>query len=280
MILYYLCSDGTKIDLLDDVITAETPETLLEHKWNYKTISGVNGLGRVKSFFKDSVERSLKLNIMADDKNEFNEIMEKLHICFEKDVRTLKPGRIYWNDFYIEVFIFASKANEFDENFEYVELELTVLSCYDYWIREKAFNYLSCNAEELIDAGIDFPFDYSGFDYLRSDAVEVIDNNCITSANFELKFFGPFTSPSVMINGIEYELQDLELDEDEYASINSLTKKIIKVSKSGEKENVFHLRKDNSIFTPLAAGKISVIRPKELQVSITVFDERGEPIWI
>lgn len=280
MVLYYQCSDGTKIDFMNNKVTAQSPETLLEQKWGYKTISGVNGLGRVKSFYKDATERKLTLDILADDRIEFNAIMENLHKHFELDVRRLTPGRIYWNDYYKECFIFETSPSDFDENFESVVQNLTVLSVYDYWIKETVFNYKESSTDNE-SVGLDFPFDYSGFDYMLSETIEVLKNDCINAANFELIFFGPCSNPSVIINGHEYELIDLELEEGEYAKVNSLTKKIKKLSAIGEEENIFHLRNtDSYIFEPIAAGTVSVVRAKNLHIAITMFDERGEPIWI
>lgn len=280
MNLYYQSSDGTKIDFNDDKITAIQPETLLSQKWDFKTISGVNGIGKVKSFFKDATERKLALDILADDRNDFNSIMENLHKHFELDIRCLKPGRIYWNDYYKECFVFETSPSDFDENFESVIQNLTILSVYDYWVKETVFNYHESNTNEE-NVGIDYPFDFEAFDYMPSETIEVLKNDCINAANFELIFFGPCSNPSVIINGHEYELIDLELEEGEYAKINSLNKKIIKFSAIGEEKNIFNLRnKDSYIFEPIAAGTVSVVRAKNMQISITVFDERGEPIWI
>lgn len=280
MKLFYQCSDGTKINLMDSKITALQPETLLSQKWSYKTISGANGLGRVKNFFKDATERPLALDILADDETDFNNIMSNLHKHFELDVRNLNPGRIYWNDYYKECFIFASSPSDFDENFESVTQNLTVLSVYDYWVKETTYNYDEENTED-IQYGLDYPFDYGMFDYTMSDVIEVLKNDCISSANFKLFFFGPCSNPSVIINEHEYELVDVELEEGEYACINSLTKKITKTSIDGDIENIFHTRnKESYIFEPIPEGTVSVIRAKNLQLAITVCDERGEPVWI
>lgn len=281
MTLYYQCSDGTKIDLMNELVSIPTPETLLEQKWQYRTISGANGLGKIKSFYKEAVERKVTLEILADTASEFNAIMEKMMRCFETDIRNIKPGRIYWNDYYKEVFIVATNPSEFDELFESVKQDLSVLSVYDFWIKENQFNFLT-NAEGEIQTEVDFPFDYGGewFDYCTSDLVEAFENNSIGDSNFEIRFFGPAIDPEVTINGNVYGLVDIELAENEYVTINSVTKKIIKYSSKGAAENVFYSRIDNSVFNKIGAGKVSIIRNIDQEVSISIFDERGEPRWI
>ena len=72
MTLYYEGSDGSIIDFMSDGIYAQDPETLTESKWKYSNISGVNGLGRVKTFYKDAEEAPLTLDIMADSAEEFD----------------------------------------------------------------------------------------------------------------------------------------------------------------------------------------------------------------
>ena len=85
MTLYYEGSDGSRIDLMGDGIYAQDPENLTANKWEYSTISGVNGLGRVKRFYKDTQEAKLNLDIMTDNADEFNQIMYKLHRTFDRD---------------------------------------------------------------------------------------------------------------------------------------------------------------------------------------------------
>ena len=92
MTLYYEGSDGSIIDFMSHPIFAQSPETLTDNRWSYSTISGVNGLGRVKRFFKDTQEASLTLSIMTETAEEFNKVMYDIHRTFDRDIRQLKPG--------------------------------------------------------------------------------------------------------------------------------------------------------------------------------------------
>ena len=276
MKLYYEGSDGTIIDFMSGPLAAQNPESLASSKWSYSTISGVNGLGKVKRFWKNAEEAALKVSVLADNAEEYDEIMYQMHRTFDRDIRRMKPGKLWWNGFYKEVFAVKTDHAAFEELMEAVDKTIRFVSVYPYWIRKNAFQYLSYTGSQ---GALDFPMDY-GFDYDQSEFIEVITNDCIDAANFEITFYGPCTDPDVTIGSHSYALY-VSLESGEYAVIDSKTKKIIKYSVTGEPENIFHLRdKDSYIFEKIPEGDIPVIRSKELAVDICIFDERGEPDWI
>lgn len=277
MNLYYEGSDGHIIDFMKDPISAQEPEKLSGSSWNYNTISGANGLGRIKRFYKDAQESQITLSIMTDDAEEFNKIMYDMHRTFDKDVRRMKPGKLWWNGFYKEVFVIDVSHDEFEELFEAVEKTIKFISVYPYWIKKTTYEYIDMSiATGTLDYG---DLDY-GYDYDIDDLIESIDNDCIDKANFEIKFYGPCQNPAINIAGHLYEMLT-DIDENEYLTINSLTKKITLYGAYGDAENMFHARnRDSYIFEPIPQGSSQISRNKSLRVSITLFDERGEPEWI
>ena len=277
MILYYEGSDGSRINLMGDGVYAQNPENLTKNSWKYSTISGANGIGRVKRFYKDAKEASLTLGIMADSEEEFNQIMYKIHRTFDRDVRRRKPGKLWWNDWYKEAYAVETSNENFEELFAAVDREVTFLSTYDYWVKPATHQYFALTAEAA--KGLDYDHDYD-FDYGLEEIVEVVENNCIDAANFELKFYGPIENPSVTIDGHLYEVL-VSLDEGDYITVNSFTKKIFKYDAYGNEENVFHLRnRDSYIFQKIPEGKKVIARNKDHALDITIYDERGEPEWI
>lgn len=279
MTLYYEGSDGSIIDFMSDPIFAQSPETLTQNIWNYSTISGVNGLGRVKRFYKDTQEASLKLSIIADSEEEFNETMYRIHRIFDRDVRQLKPGKLWWNGYYKEVYATETAQDEFEELFEAVDREVTFVSVYPYWIKTQTYQYRNASSDATA-------LDYDGdnldheYDYGLEGVIEVLENDCIDKANFEMIFYGPCSNPAVTIADHTYELLT-DLSTGEYAKINSLTKKITQYDIYGTPENIFHLRsRDSYIFEMIPEGKSTISRSNNLCFDITLFDERGEPEWI
>lgn len=280
MELYYEGSDGSIIDFMKYPIFAQSPETLTENKWNYATISGVNGLGRVKRFYKDTQEASLTLSIMTETADEFNKVMYDIHRTFDRDIRQLKPGKLWWNGFYKEVFAVETSQGDFEELFEAVEREVSFISVYPYWVKTHKYQYLDLSQNTGSLDYDDSVLDYDDFDYDLEELIEVIENDCIDKANFEITFYGPCQNPSVTVGSHVYELLT-DLESGEYATVNSLTKKILQYDVYGNVENIFHLRsRDSYIFEPIPEGTTTISRDKSLKVDITLFDERGEPEWI
>ena len=278
MELYYEGSDGSIINFMENPLFAQSPETLTSNSWSYSTISGVNGLGRVKRFYKDTQEAELKLSVMTNTAEEFNAVMYNLHRVFDRDIRRLQPGKLWWNGFYKEVFAVETSQDEFEELFEAVEKSITFISVYPYWVKKTTYHFLDLTKEET--EGLDYDdYDYD-YDYDLGNLIEAVNNDCIDKANFEIKFYGACQNPSVIIGGHTYEML-VDLNDGEYCTINSLTKKIIKYDIYGNEENVFYLRgRESYIFEPIPEGKNIVLRGEDLKVDITIFDERGEPEWI
>lgn len=279
MNLFYECSNGTKFDLIDDKITCEKPETLLKRKWKYKSVSFINDFNKIKQFYKEATELPLTISIICESKDEFNQLMKKLLDCFEKDISDKKPGRIYWNDYYKEVFVIDSEPSEFEEYLEAVDEKLTLLVLYDYWIKEESFNYLSSNKVEF-SQNSDFPYEFGEFDFLPTDVIDVIEFDNSSPVNFELTFWGPCVNPYIIVNGNEYRINNVELTDGEYIIVNSKMKTITKHSIDGSESNIFNLRDSNNIFTLLPPGKSIITRQNDAQISIKLFIEKGEPIWI
>lgn len=278
MTLYYEGSDGSVIDLMGEGIYAQDPENLAKSSWEYSTISGVNGLGRVKRFYKDTQETTVTLGIMADDADEFNAAMYRLHQIFDRDIRRMKPGKLWWNGFYKEVFAVETSQEEFEELFGAVNREVTFISVYPYWIKKTTYKFLATSGITGTLDYDDFDFEY---DYDLEEVVEAIENDCIDKANFEITFHGPCQNPGVTIGSHLYEVLT-NLSAGEYVTINSLHKTVVQHDLSGEEENVFYLRgRDEYIFEPIPEGaRIPIVRNQNLALDITVYDERGEPEWI
>lgn len=281
MTLYYEGSDGSKVNLMGDGIYAQNPETLTQNTWEYSSMSGSSGLARVKRFYKDAKELPLTVGIMAEDKEEFNAMMYNIHRIFDRDVRRLKPGKLWWNDWYKEVFAVDTSNDSFEELFESVDRDITFLAVGSYWVRKVVRSYEASTGTgtDSLDYGLDYGFDYD-HDYGVDNTVEVVENDCIDAANFEIRFYGPVANPSVSISGHVYEVFDT-LSEGEYITVNSLTKKILKYDQYGNETNVFHLRgRDDYIFQKIPEGVNTITRSGVNAMDITIYDERGEPEWI
>ena len=107
-----------------------------------------------------------------------------------------------------------------------------------------------------------------------------MENTSIAESNFEITAYGPCDDPEITIGGNRYILY-ISLLDNEYAKINSKTRKITKTSRYGETENIFHYRdRDNNIFEKIPDGENAVSWSLEKGFDLKIYDERGETIWI
>ena len=279
MTLYYEGSDGTIIDFMSGDLSAQKPETLASNSWEYTSISGVNG-GRIKKFYKDVQEAELEVEVFSETKEEFDAIMYQMHRTFDRDIKRMTPGRLWWNGFYKEVFAMENSYEDFEELFESVTKKITFVSVNPYWIKVTDHKFFPSQSEEEDEpTGFDYPFDYM-IDYGISNVSQFFENEALESANFEIKFYGPCYNPYITIGDNTYRLF-VTLTEGERAVIDSRTKKITQVSIIGEETNIFHLRdRENYIFEKIPEGLLPVTKPPGLSAEIVLYDERGEPDWI
>lgn len=278
MTLYYESSDGTIIDFLSGDLSAQKPEKLAENSWEYTSISSVNG-GHIKKFYKDVQEAKLDVEVFADTKEEFNATMQRMHRTFDRDIKRMTPGRLWWNEYYKEVFAVENSYDDFEELFESVQKTITFVSVYPYWIKTTGYKFFPGQEEEEEPTGYDYPHDYM-FDYGISNLSNLLENTALEEANFRLIFYGPCYNPYITIGDNTYRLM-ATLAQGERAVIDSRTKKITQYSAIGEETNIFHLRdRANYIFTKIPEGTMPVTKPATLSVEIVLYDERGEPDWI
>lgn len=277
MELKYECSNGTIIDLMKKPIFAQSPETLLKTSWSYNSISAINNRNKIKNFFKDLHQSSLQLSIMTNTKEEFNDTMNLLFRSFDRDVKTLKPGKIWWNDFYKEVFIISPVPSDFEELFESVEIDLDIIFPYSFWIRKEKHRFPAVTEAA---GSLDYPYDFS-FDFGCPNSQETFMNDCICDADFELVLYGPITNPCVTINGHDYEILTT-LEQGEYAVVNSNERTITQFSVTGEAKSIFNLRnKESEIFEKIPEGLCFVSRNSHMGFDIIIYNEWGAPkTWI
>lgn len=284
MTLYYESFDGQIIDFMSRGVYAQEPESLLDNEWNYTTITGINGIGKIKRFYKDAKAHNLTLDIMADNAKEFNEIMSNMHTVFERDVQRMTPGKIWWNGYYMRAYITSARHSDYDEIFESVTKQLTVLSLHPMWTKENRYSFAASVGEiGALDYGMEGfyeGYDYGGYDYGQAETIEVLNVDAVNSANFEMIIYGPISQPTVTIGDHKYGM-DVDIPTGEFAVINTISKTIKQYDQYGRQQNIFNTRfRDSYIFEKLPAGALKILKSKDLAFDIVVYDERGEPKWI
>lgn len=270
--LQYVASSGNVYNLKGDGIRTKTANY---HRWNW----GVNGTTlqygtRVAAFTRAAATYETRL-ILPGSWGTRNALLNALHEEFEQDVRSKKPGRIIWGDYYIECYITSSSTFP-DANNIWTDNDLTIYCPYPFWIREETKEFSAKVAPEE-ETYLDYAYDYS-YDYAYGTVgVERWVLDFPFASEFELVFFGPANNPRILVNGHAYQVND-SVGEDEYIKIVSRDSTVTKYTQSGQALNIFDLRdKTESVFEPMPGGTLTFNWSGAFGFNLTLFEERSEP---
>lgn len=273
MELFYECSDGTKINFLGDSVFAPAPETLLSTKWEYKSAGQKS---RIRNFYKNVQTAPLALEIMCDSEEEFNQKMNEMHRCFDTDIKSMKPGKIWWNDWYKEAYVTVSDNSSWEYMYDAIDKNLTFMFQNPFWIKTKTESIKP--SQGSTGAEVDFPFDMN-LDLPYHEQTNIFMCDAIYDCDFVMTIYGPAYYPVLLINEKSYALNTYVQD-GQKAVIDSKNKTISLISIDGTKENILDSRDTSSyIFEKIKRGYFKVNRSSDFGVDLEMMYERGEPEW-
>ena len=273
--LRYVASSGRSYNLRSDTLRTRSSANFHKWSWNVEAVSLRYGT-RVTAFTRPAAVYEATLSLFGTSK-EKQTLLESLHDDFELDVRNLTPGRLIWNDYYIECFATQSTTKPDDSNM-IVDNTVSFYCPYPFWIREKTKNFYA-QKSEAADTFLDYPFDYP-YDYsMRRSGSATWQTGCPFKSDFKMVIYGPAENPRVVINGHVYQILDV-LGASEYVVIDSKQGTIEKTTASGQKVNAFDLRnKAESVFEQIPEKTLQISWPATFGFSLTLYEERSEPRW-
>lgn len=279
MEIFYINSQNQRLRLDEWPLVLQEPEKLFSHKWSYKSSGGEKNGSKIEKFYKNTAEKSAKVSVFADSKEEYTEAMARfLSIC-EYDIEQNTAGKLYINDYYLRCYLYAADYSEYDENFYAVEKSVNLISPYPFWINEKTYVFHKITESEQNRTGLDHPFDYP-YDFAGTSHDGLVENAGFLSSNFQFKIYGSCENPAVSVGRHTYKVNTV-LEAGEYLLIDSLTKKIFKVKRNGEKINEFHLRDSMfDVFQKIPPEDCTITWSGLFGFDLTIFSERSEPSWI
>ena len=233
---------------------------------------------RISGFKKGIVTKTIPILLKVDTVEEGVELRNKLFEVFEKDVLAVKHGKIIIGDYYLKCFVTESTKSDYLIYKGYMKINVKVSTDFPYWVKETTtkFNYSSTGSEGTnLDYNRDFPSDYSS-NLLGT----TLQNSNFVASNFKMVIYGACENPCVTIAGHDYVV-NVSLSANEYLTIDSINKTIIKTLAGGGTENCFNLRNKSSyIFQKIPAGTLYVASSSSFLFDVTLLEERGEPKWI
>lgn len=249
------------------------------HSYSWNVIERKHRFGAaVRDFKKDAIEYKIELRISGTD-NRKKEIENILFEAFERDINTKRPGKLLYDDYYIECYITASETSP-DEYFG-LKKTITAYCPYPFWIKETTYQYFPEPPEAVkyteLEEGIMFP--EFPFDFCTETGEEVLINPSFNDSNFIMTIYGFAENPQVNIAGHPYKVE-ATINEGEQLVINSLTHTVQKIGRLGEITNLYNARgKIYSVFKKIPPGTNTLQWSGGFGVDIKLFDERSEPKW-
>ena len=273
--IYYVNSNNEKIDLLEPPYMLQTGE-LFGYKWNYESKQRLGGGGKITNIRKDLEERTLTLSIVNYGVENYEEAIDYLHEITDIDVLKKTPGRLYVGGMYLNCYVTASEKSEWEAEAGYIDVSLTLAVEYPMWVGENPYTFHSFGVSSTNNKRYPGRYPYR---YANGMNSTYIINPHFTNSNFELIIYGPAVNPMVTIGGVPY-LVNAILEEDEYLAIDSRSRTIIKVTKNGERENLYHNRqKGRNFFRKIGPGRQSISWTGKFDFDLIIYEERGEPKW-
>lgn len=249
---------------------------LRDYSWDYTSDNN-----KISSFSKGIVSKSIPIIIICDSEAEGLDIKNRLFEIAEKDVLALSHGKLIIDDYYLKCFITGSKKDNYLINKGYLKTTLIVTTDYPSWVKETTTVFRISGTSSQVTQGkrnFDFQFDFP-YDYTSEMNNKTLNNTGFVGTKFKLIIYGACINPAIHISGHTYQVK-CEVSDNEYLTIDSLTKKIVLTKYDGTEVNCFNLRnRDSYIFKEIPSGNNTVTWDGNFGFDVILLEERSEPRW-
>lgn len=278
--LTYISDNGTSFPLVASEMYLKTA-SFHEYSWIPEPIKYAYG-DLLKAFTKEAIKYKCVL-AFAGSQTVRERNIEKIHDAWEHDIMLQKPGKLVWNDYYIECYFISSKVYSNNSNTRTLN-DCTIYCPYPFWIKETKYEIHATGVGKIID-GIDVPFDYP-FDLGVEGDKRVINFDASIPLDYRLVFHGAIVNPSININGHTYEV-NVTVPQNSQLVISSIEKNdreksVMLQYPSGATTSALYARNRKSyIFEPITPknGQIIINTVRNMDFDLYLIERRSEPKW-
>ena len=272
ILLKYVASSGNEYNLKGDSIRTLTANY---HKWNWGAEGTTLQFGmRVAHFTRAAAAYETTLMFYGSPRV-IKDTLNNLHEDFERDVRMMTPGRVYWGSYYINCYI-SDSMTEPSENNVNPRNTVKIFCPHPFWIREAKMSFVTQEApigQTFLDYDYDYDYDY----FFGTQGLATWDTGSPFASDFKMTIFGAASNPRVTINGYPYQVNDT-IAAGDYIVIDSRANTVTKYLSGGSQVNIFDLRdKTHSVFEPIPGGNLTLIWSGTFGFDLTLYQERSEP---
>ena len=274
MILTYTNSKGDTFDLLSNGLRVKDGN-FHNYAWQPQTVSALLGES-VKGFGKKALHYSTTLAFRGSDQQRRADL-NAFRAATETDIISMTPGKLQWQEDYIQCYIVASSTYPSDDTPTMTLDEVDIYAPYPFWFRDVKKSFFGQTASGTF---LDYPYDYD-YDYYQGViGYDIFISGHYAPSEFTMMIYGAAVNPMITIGGQVYGIYDT-LAAGDYAEIDSRSHTVTKYASGGTKTNIFDLRtKAASIFNRMPAGDFGVSWSGAFGFDIILHEERSEPEWI
>lgn len=309
MRIYYQTGADNKIIDLDKPPYWMQTGDFLNYSWDY-SLSGK----RIKKLEKTIQEKEFIITVFGKTETEYGKNVDSLYEAFEKDVIKNIPGKLYFGEYYLPCFIFASEKEDWEGGCYSMDNTLSLVEYYPHWYKETKYQFLpqttipegpgennpdisgGVSEGQIIENGAtlrEFSFDFLRpsnlkvtyplfdlpFDFVGTYGRRTIENDSFAECDFVMTIWGFVDNPSIRIGGHPYTVY-ATVYEGERLEIDSAAGTVTKIGRLGEETNLYNAReKLYSVFQKIPPGVQTVSWPGTYGLDILIKDERSEPRW-
>lgn len=286
--LRYVSSNGIEFDLHDFANAKLLKADFHDVKWNPEVVNKQYGT-TINRFTKPAQAFDVTFRFEGDPAQRKQQI-DTLIFETENDIAKMIPGRIYWNQQYIDVYFDEHDCYAIDSGMNWTELKGKFYAPFPFWIEEVSVHidpvepdpsWIPADAKGYpMNRNMSYAYTYS-YPYGTNAGVVYIDTPI--GADFKTIIYGPVSGVKMNINGNNYEV-DYPLRMGQKLVVDSrdtlpLDKKCYVINENGTETNVFDYRDPTSqLFKRLPGGEVVLYVSQPYVLDVTVFMERSAPI--
>jgi len=277
----YVNHCGQEINLSDWPYIIQS-ENLFDWEWEYNFTDNRDVGARITAFYRTLLTKNIDIAIYAGTRAEFADALNQFYSVIGIDVADMIPGKLIVGDDYLRCFVAASEKTVWSQGFRVAMYTCKFVFVDSIWTREIPYSFRATDdTDKAIDWGLDYPYDYP-YDYTVGKPPRVVHVASIIPGDFSMVVFGPVVNPSVAIGPNTYvvgnDVNPLILEANEWVTIDSQAKSIVKTHAGGVTESVLNLRNKGQQFFVLIPPGLHVVS-SNAYLDLTIFEHRSEPPW-
>ena len=167
MKVQYINSYGDVIDLLN-FNTRVKDANFHDYEWEYDSIEQQYGIDITR--FRKTAKKYEATIVFKGDLDTRKRNLNRFFEIAEKDIIDKNPGKIIWDDYYINAYAVSSSTYPNDDS-GWTQKDVIFLCPYPFWIAEESRSFPPIEQSVASDEYLDYEYDELGSnDYLQIDS--------------------------------------------------------------------------------------------------------------